>query len=96
MLSSDNKSSSSKSNNGNVVATDKTNDSNITFRSKKFTKYDKITKNSNNNNNSNNNENSNKNKSSNDNKVDSTPSSPTSKETVFILGDSMVKKLHGF
>ena len=23
-------------------------------------------------------------------------SSPTSKETVFILGDSMVKKLHGF
>ena len=96
MLGSDNKSSSSKSNNGNVVATDKTNDSNITFRSKKFKKYNKINKNGNNNNNSNNNENSNKNKSSNDNKVNSTPSSPTSKETVFILGDSMVKKLNGF
>ena len=60
-------------------------------------KSNKIDNNNNNNNsNSNNNENNNNDKSSNDNKVNSTPSSPTSKETVFILGDSMVKKLNGF
>ena len=60
-------------------------------------KYNKIyNKNNNNSSNSNNNENNNNNKSSNDNKVNSTPPSPTSKETVFILGDSMVKKLNGF
>ena len=94
---SNNKPSSSKNSNGNVVATDKTDDSNITFRSKKSKKYNKIYNNNNSNNsNSNNNENNNNNKSSNDNKVNSTPSSPTSKETVFILGDSMVKKLNGF
>ena len=42
----------------------------------------------------NNKENNIHNKSSNDNKVNCTPSSPTSKETVFILVDSMVKKLN--
>ena len=86
-----------KNNNGNVVATDKSNDSNITSRSKKSKKYNKFDKNnnSNNNNNSINNENNNNNKSSYDNKVNSTSSSPTSKETVFILGDSK-KKLNGF
>ena len=79
-----------KNSNGNVVATDKTNDSNITFRSKKSKTYNKVdNKNNNNynNSNSNNNENNSNNKSSNDNKVDSTSSSPTSKEIVFILGD---------
>ena len=55
----------------------------------------KLTKNNNNNNNNNIN-NENNNKSSYDNKVNSASSSPTSKETVFILGDSMVKKLNGF
>ena len=59
-------------------------------------KYNKIDNNNNNNNNSINNENNYNNKSSYDNKVKSTSSSPTSKETVFILGDSMVKKLNGF
>ena len=94
---STNKSSSSKNNNSNVVATGKTNDSNTTFRSKKYKKYNKIYNNNGSiNSNSNNNENNSNNKSSNDNKVNSTPSSPTSKETVFILGDSMVKKLNGF
>ena len=59
--------------------------------------YNKIDNNNNNNNsNSNNNENINNNQSSNDDKVNSTPLSPTSKKTVFILGDSMVKKLNGF
>ena len=93
---SNNKSSSSKNNNGDVVATDKSNDSNITFRSKKSKKCNKIDKNNNNNNNNDNsiNENNNTNKSTYDNKVNSTSLSPTSKETVFILGDSMVKKLN--
>ena len=95
---SNNKSSSTKNNNGNVVATDKTNDSNITFRSKKSKKYNKIDNNNSNNSNSNsnNNESNKNNKSSTDNKVNSTPSSPTSKETVFILGDSVVKKVNCF
>ena len=94
---STNKSSSSKNNNSNVVATGKTNDSNITFRSKKYKKYNKIyNNNGSNSNNNNNNENNSNNKSSNNNKVNSIPSSPTSKETVFILGDSMVEKLNGF
>ena len=35
-------------------------------------------------------------KYNNDNKVNNTPSSPTSKETVFIAGESMVNKLNGF
>ena len=68
---SNNKSSSCKNNNGNVVATDKTNDSNITFRSKKSKKYTKIDgnnkNNDNNNSNSNNNENNSNNKSCTDN-----------------------------
>ena len=94
---STNKSSSSKNNNSNVVATGKTNDSNITFRSKKYKKYNKIyNNNGSDNSNSNNNENNSNNKSSHDNKINSTPSSQTSKETVFILGDSMVKNLNGF
>ena len=63
------------------------------FRSKKSKKYNKIdNKNNNNNNNGNNNENNNNNKSSNDNKFNSTLSPPTSKETVFILVASMVRK----
>ena len=81
------------------MATHKTNDSNSTLRSKKFKRHNKIDNNNYNNNNSsnsNNNENNNKNKSSTNNKVTSTPLSPTSKETAFKLGDSMVKKLNGF
>ena len=82
-----NKTSSSKNNNGNVVATDKTNDSSITFRSKKSKKYNKVENNNNRKSNAgNSNEKNNNNKSSKDNKVNSTPLSPTSKETVFILG----------
>ena len=50
------------------------------FRSKKSKKYNKIDNKNNNNNNGNNNENNNNNKSSNDNKVNSTLSSPTSKD----------------
>ena len=94
---SNNKSSSSN-NNGNVVATDKTNDPNITFRSKKSKKYKKLDSNNNsdNDNSNNNNENNTNNKSSTDNKVNITLSSLNSKETVFILRDSMVKKLNGF
>ena len=64
---SNNKSSSSKSTNGNVVATDKTNDSNITFKSKKSKMYNKVDNNNNsnkNNSNTNNYENNNINKSS--------------------------------
>ena len=71
----------------------------ITFKSKKSKKYNKIDNNNNKNNNdsnSNNNENNNSNKSSTDNKVNSTTLSPTSKETVFILGDSMFKELNDF
>ena len=86
-----------KNSNGNDVATDKTNDSNITFRSKKSKTYNKIdNKNNNNynNSNSNNNEHNSNNKSSNDNKINSTSSSSTSKETVFILGDR--KKIKRF
>ena len=57
-----------KNNNENVVATGKSNDSNITFGSKKSKKYNKIDNNNNNyNSNSNHNENNNNNKSSNDN-----------------------------
>ena len=79
------------------MATDKSNDSNITFRSKKSNKYDKIDNNNNNNNNNSiNNKNNKNNKSSYDNKVNSTSSSPNPKETVFILGDRMVKKLNSF
>ena len=69
---SNNKFSSSKNNNGNVVGTDKTIDSNITFRIKKSKKYNKIDNNNNNynnNSNSNNNEYNNNNKSSNNDKV---------------------------
>ena len=94
---SNSKFSSFENNNCTVVATDKANDSNITFTSKKSKKCNKTDKNNNNNNNnSNNNENNNNNKSSNDNKVNSTPLSPTSKETAFMLGESTVKKLNGF
>ena len=94
---SNSKFSSFENNNCTVVATDKANDSNITFTSKKSKKCNKTDKNNNNNNNnSNNNENNNNNKSSNDNKVNSTPLSPTSKETAFTLGESTVKKLNGF
>ena len=94
---SNSKFSSFENNNCTVVATDKANDSNITFTSKKSKKCNKTDKNNNNNNNnSNNNENNNNNKSSNDNKVNSTPLSPTSKETAFALGESTVKKLNNF
>ena len=55
----------------------------------------KLTKNNNNNNNNSINNENNK-KSSYDNKVNSASSSPTPKETVFILRDSMVKKINGF
>ena len=82
-----------------MAATDETNDPNITFRSSKskgYNKTDSTNNNSNNNSNSNNTENNSNNKSSIDKKVNSTPSSPASKETVFILGDSMVKKLNSF
>ena len=75
-----------KNNSDNVIATDKTNDLKITFRSKKSKKYNKTDSNNNSNNNnsnSNNNENNSSNKCSTDNKVNITPSSPTSKETVF-------------
>ena len=62
-------------------------------------KNDKINNNNNSNNNninSNNNKNNNNNKSSNDNNVNSIPSLPTSKETVFILGDNMVNEIKRF
>ena len=72
--------------------------SNITFRSQKSKKYNKID-NNNNNINSKYYESTNENKSSTHNKVNNTP--PTTshwpqKKTVFILRDSMVKKLNSF
>ena len=80
------------------VATDKTNDSNITFRSKKYKKYNKIDNSNNNNNNSNtnNNENNNNNKTSTDNNFNSTPSPLTSKETVFHIWRQHGKKIKRF
>ena len=85
------KSSSSKNKIGAIAAKDKTNDSNITFkRNGKNIIILTITITTINN--GNNNENNNNNKSSNDNKFNSTLSPPTSKETVFILVASMVRK----
>ena len=86
------KSSSSKNKIGAIAAKDKTNDSNITFKRKKWKKIVKLTITITTINNGNNNENNNNNKSSNDNKFNSTLSPPTSKETVFILVASMVRK----
>ena len=48
------------------------------------------------NNNNNKNKSRNKNSTTNKNNVTSPSPSQNSKETVFILGDSMVKKLNGF
>ena len=69
---------------------DSINDSNVTIRRKK--------PNNNNNNNNNNNEinSSNRNNTINKDNVTSPSQSQNSKETVFILGDSMVKKINGF
>ena len=68
---------------------DSINDSNVTIRRKKP---------NNNNNNNNNNEinSSNRNNTINKDNVTSPSQSQTSKETVFILEDSMVKKINGF
>ena len=83
-----------------IVKWNKTSDSNITFRSKKSKRYNKIdnsnNNDNNNNSNNNNNQNNNNNKSSTDNKVNGTPPSSSSKETVFIFGDNMAMKLNVF
>ena len=57
---------------------------------------DVIRPNKKNNNNNNKNKSRNKNSTTNKNNVTSPSPSQNSKETVFILGDSMVKKLNGF
>ena len=79
----------------------------ITFKGKKSKKYNKVqnnnSKNNNitnitidNNNNHNNNENNNNNKSITDNKISDASLRPTSKETAFIVGDSIIKILNSF
>ena len=78
----------------------------ITFKGKKSKKYNKVqnnnSKNNNitnitsDNNNHNNNENNNNNKSITDNKISDASLWPTSKETVFIVGDSIIKILNSF
>ena len=75
---------------------DSINDTNVTIRRKKPNNNNNNNNDNNNNNNNNEINSSNRNNTINKDNVTSPLQSQTSKETVFILEDSMVKKINGF